>query len=905
MNSGSHRDPLEELADEFVSRYRLGERPAVSEYAKRYPELADEVRAVFPALVMMEDLASSSDGSSSAPIALQDGEDEEAPEQLGDFRIVREIGRGGMGIVYEAEQMCLQRRVAVKVLPTASLRSRSSRARFLREAQSAARLHHTNIVPVFGVGEEHGLQYYAMQYIEGRGLDQVVREMSGETERNGLWVKRASLISGITGGSAVAGSAADASEGESETAVGDTETGHLADTAIAPRPGMPAGAETTTIREGKPAQARYWESVARIGVQVSDALEHSHAHGILHRDIKPGNLLLDGQGTVWVTDFGLARTDDDDENVTATGEVVGTLRYSAPEQIEGNVDARSDVYSLGLTMYELLAMQPAFTERSRRRLADQVVRGEIRPLRKIDPEIPRDLETIVHKAIRRDPEARYQSAGEFTADLRRFLNGEPIHARRVTLTERVWRWCRRNPVVTWSVVGSVAAILVTLSAAVAIISRDRSNLEQLASENGRLLEEELRNNQQLREANRLEQEATRLAKRRAIEKSAVFDFLVLDMFKAGLPARARGKDLTLRAMLEQAANRVGARFDDQPAEEAAVRTAIGTVYYRMGEFDKARVQWKTAWDLRRRHFGEQDLATLSSMRNLANALHKQGHYQEGIQLQVSALATLRKLYGSEHPETLRMLSDLGATLHSQGKYPEALARLQAAFEGKKKTQGESHRDTLVTMSNIAVTLQKMERYREAERINRRALDLMQQTYGKDHPRVLGRLSLVTLGNLALNLSKQERHAEAEALNRRLLLTRRRLLGNDHPETLTAINNLAANLVALKKPVDAQRLYQEIYTRSKTSAGPYHPQTLMAANNLAWTVHEKGESLEARRIFTQLLGIARRELGADHPVVATIESNLAKLPVVGGIAGKKQGGAKAARSLKKVPAKTNK
>ena len=190
----------------------------------------------------------------------------------------------------------------------------------------------------------------------------------------------------------------------------------------------------------------YWQSVARIGVQVAEALEHAHKQGVLHRDVKPSNLLLDNGGTVWVTDFGLAKVEDQ-PNLTHTGDILGTLRYMPPEAFDGRADQRGDVYSLGLTLYELLAMRPAFDEKERNQLIKRVTTEEPPRLDKLNREIPRDLVTIVHKAIDRETARRYPTAAALAGDLRRFLADEPIQARRASPTERWWRWCRRNPVV--------------------------------------------------------------------------------------------------------------------------------------------------------------------------------------------------------------------------------------------------------------------------------------------------------------------------------------------------------------------------------------------------------------------------------------------------------------------------
>ncbi len=372
-----------------------------------------------------------------------------APERMGDFRILRVIGQGGMGIVYEAEQVSLGRRVALKVLPQALRLDATRKARFEREARAAAKLHHTNIVQVFGVGEHDGLPYYVMQLIDGRGLDMLLLEL------------RSAPATSIPATLA-------ASPPHEPRPADNGATLALppspADGLALPPP-TPTEAGAATIRSGSGGssssgarRSSYWRDVARIGVQVADALEYAHRQGILHRDVKPSNLLLDAQGTVWVTDFGLAKADDSD-NLTQAGDIIGTLRYMPPEAFEGRGDRRADIYALGLTLYELLALRPAYGEADRHQLVKQVMNTEPERLDRINALIPRDLITIVHKAADRDPERRYQTAGELAADLRRFLADEPIRARRVSQVERYVRWAKRNPGVAM-LGGALTAVLV-------------------------------------------------------------------------------------------------------------------------------------------------------------------------------------------------------------------------------------------------------------------------------------------------------------------------------------------------------------------------------------------------------------------------------------------------------------
>jgi WD40 repeat protein/serine/threonine protein kinase len=476
-DSRSERNPVEELAEEFLGRYRRGEQPDVAEYTARYPALAQQIRDLFPALVMMEevqpgeeDTLSGTPGSAAVPRL----------QRLGDFRILREVGHGGMGVVYEAEQESLGRHVALKVLLTHSLLDPKQLQRFHREARAAARLHHTNIVPVYGVGESEGLHYYIMQFIQGQGLDQVLAELRrlerlrspatrktvAESASMGLPadVHITAVVKALLTGrfslsevEAVTrtveatpsprvppGQVLEGSEPERRpqpprlTAPADTEKEASSSATIH----LPGQSEHSTLSHSS---NQYFQSVARIGVQVADALAYAHGQGILHRDIKPSNLLLDTMGTVWVTDFGLAKALGDQDDLTHTGDIVGTLRYMAPERFSGKGDVRSDVYSLGLTLYELVTLRPAFAETNRNKLIQEVIHEEPPRPRKFNAAVPRDLETVILKATARDPGQRYQAPAALAEDLKRFLEDRPIRARRANVRERLWRWCRRNP----------------------------------------------------------------------------------------------------------------------------------------------------------------------------------------------------------------------------------------------------------------------------------------------------------------------------------------------------------------------------------------------------------------------------------------------------------------------------
>jgi hypothetical protein len=438
-------DPiLNDLIEEVASQLQAGKAVDLEAYARKHPDYAEQLRQLLPAVQVLADLGSAKAAGVGSANTLA-GWLPAVGGRLGDYRIRRPIGRGGMGVVYEAEQVSLGRRVALKVLPVEAARDGRVLARFQRESRAAAQLHHSNIVPVFEVGQQGNVSFYAMQYIEGQPLDQVIQELQ--------------QLRAASGGPACRDTARAAGAGARSLLTGPFEPAPSRDATrdAQPEPGEPqpaaAPAPPTPAARSEPSERslvawddpRYCRQVARMGLQVAEALAYAHGRGVVHRDIKPSNLLLDRAGIVWVSDFGLAKTQE--QALTETGDLVGTVRYMAPERFGGVCDVRADVYALGLTLYELLVLQPAFDGQDRLHLVEQIGRQEPARLRTLDPRIPRDLETLVMKAIEKDPRRRYASADDLAEDLRRFLADEPILARRIGPVERLGRWGRRNPLV--------------------------------------------------------------------------------------------------------------------------------------------------------------------------------------------------------------------------------------------------------------------------------------------------------------------------------------------------------------------------------------------------------------------------------------------------------------------------
>jgi eukaryotic-like serine/threonine-protein kinase len=467
-DSGFTDARLAEALKDYLAELEAGRIPDRQSFEARYPELAGQLDDCLIGLEFIQKAASGfrAPGPHTNPCATA----EIRPGTVvGDFHVVRLIGRGGMGVVYEAEQLSLNRRVALKVLPHTAALDPVQLQRFKNEAQAAAHLHHQNIVPVHAVGCEGGVYYYAMQFIEGQTLAGIIydlRQMNSPAKAGPPTALSTTVTPELASRETPLPPSAltrDGSEVSDADAAVTSATANVPESMSSAAMGVsqgPRGGESSTDTPS------FFRTVAQLGAQAAEALEHAHNVGVVHRDIKPANLLVDARGNLWITDFGLAHVQGDTQ-LTMTGDVIGTLRYMSPEQAmakRGLLDERTDIYSLGATLYELLTLEPAFDGSDRQELLHQIAFEEPRPPRRLNRAVPIDLETILLKALAKEPSGRYATAQEMADDLRRFLADEPVFARRPTPLQKAAKWCRRHRalVATAGVVGVLGLIVSTV-----------------------------------------------------------------------------------------------------------------------------------------------------------------------------------------------------------------------------------------------------------------------------------------------------------------------------------------------------------------------------------------------------------------------------------------------------------
>ena len=791
---------FESVMARCLQRLDEGDESTVDELARQHPQYADRLRRRVQLLL---------DAG-----LLRGG------RRFGPYRVVDALDRGGMGVVYKALDERSETLVALKALPSRLVGNPRSRARFEREARAAASLRHPGIVPMLEVGESDDVPWYAMAYVDGRTLAQVLESLSA-----------------------------------THVPAAELETTHLDQALGGPTPPPEGGAS----RRGR----QYVDAVCLLVHDVAEALAHAHAQGVVHRDIKPSNILVRRDGRALLFDFGLARGDDD-ESLTLTGDFAGTPHYVSPEQVAPRgrrVDARTDIYSLGVTLYELLTLRRPFEAGSLEEATRNILDRDAVPVRRLNPAVPRDLATICAKAMEKDPERRYATAADLAADLARLLEDAPIVAQPPGLAARAWRWVARRR----------AAVAAGVLLAVLVLGTPlmlwRTNVV-------------------------LRAEAARTERVNAFLQS---------LFESPSPYRA-GRDVTLTEVLDVAVASLGAEFGDDPLTEGALRRTLAQTYMHLGRMDEAQQQFEAAVAvLTGLERGSAPAERAQALRGLGVVLsNKRIEFERAEALMREALAIQRSLptagvdevantlmslsnhrlvqddkqggealarealelaaaHADASPLTLsRARTALGALLWRQRNYDEAEALLRAALDTQVELLVAGHpRHVRTGMELGGLYLYRGEPER-AEGVYRELLPPAVEVLGDDHPDVARLRQL-----LSRTLASRERWAEVEALLEQVVPVYRRAYPDGHDHLASALTNLGRARFQTGRRQDAVAPMQEALDMYRGVWGEHHPMVGEAAINLSWVLEQADRVDESEAVLTGLREGYAERYGADH------------------------------------------
>jgi non-specific serine/threonine protein kinase/serine/threonine-protein kinase len=808
----SEEDRVDRVIAEYLRAAEVGQAPDQHELLSRHPDLASQLAAFFAdqdqaqswtkalrplipdslvarrchcphchhalevVAVVSEEVSCPSCGSTfrvepaePSPLAGQ--------RRLGRFELLEAVGTGAFGTVYKARDLELDRIVAIKIPRAGHLATKEDLDRFLREGRSLAQIHHPGIVPVYEVGQADGLPYLVTEFVQGKTLAELLQTHPFTSQ----------------------------------------------------------------------------ESAALIA-KVAGALQYAHERGIVHRDLKPSNILLESvvrgsssvaadeeravacygpqatdYGLPKVTDFGLAKREGFETTMTVEGQVLGTPAYMSPEQAAGEahrVDGRSDVYSLGVVLYQMLTGEVPFRG-TVRMLLYQVLHDEPRSPRSLNDRVPRDLETVCLNCLRKEPGKRYATALALADDLGRFLMGEAILARPMGRGERLWRWCRRNKAPV------VAATIITVSLVGGIIGTSLGMVQARRSA-----------------------EAARVAKVQ-IEKS---NEILVSIFR-NLDPKAEekeGKDLRvlLGERLDEAVRQLEGEAAGDPLAVARMQLWLGHSLRELGHLDQAQVVLEKSRQTREELLGADHPDTLASKHNLAVLYQERGCYEDAEQLFKQVVEGYRNKLGSDHSDTLASMNSLAVLYLNRGRYDDAEPLFKQALEGYRHNLDPDEPAVLTSMGMLAELYKARERYDEAEPLCEQVLGGFRNKLGPDHPNTLG-----AMNNLAALYQDRERYDQAEPLCKQVLDICRHKLGPDHPNTLLSMNNLAALYWSMKRLDRSIPLFEECLKLQKAKLGSNHPDTLLTFANLGVNYRDAGRLQEATRCLEEALASARKLPGS--------------------------------------------
>ncbi len=804
---GPDQERLARILDDYLVAIERGLPVSPEELLEKYPEDAAQLRGYLSGLQLFHAVAGALpqvQGSLLGPGMPQPA------ETIGDYRLVREIGRGGMGVVYEAWQLSLRRRVALKILPFTVAHDAKQLSRFKNEAQAAAQVQHPNIVPVFAVGEENGVHYYVMQLIEGQSLT--------------------SLLDGLrSGGRTPHGTTAPNHPNQTLTWHKASQAGHFESNATSPQVPL----NIVPMRAGDTAD--HIRVVARLGLQAAEALHAAHEYGVVHRDVKPSNLLLDDQGKLWVTDFGLARCREDQAEpgfgrLTQTGDILGTMRYMSPEQALGRaalIDERTDVYSLGITMYELATLHHPADEVSDIQGYFDRNRQAPKPLRHWNRHIPRDFQTIVLKCIAEFPHERYGTAHELAEDLDRFLEGRPIAASPPSLFARAGKWAKRRRGVVYAAAAVLFVGLIGAASSMMLFEHEK------AAESRRALEQARTHRHEIGD--------------------------VLNLFTTQYPdqLRASGAEGVRHQMLQDALDYYQ-KFEKEAVDDPTLATDLALAYSKSGSLSEQMGNKKQALEL-----------------------HKKSE----------AVWDERLAHDPSNVEYARNLAicqnNIGLLLASSGQPSEGLARLRQASETQARlaaadsSSTDLAADLATTHGNLGLVLSQSNDKPDAVKEYATAIEIQERLTKSPNASQAVLRSLAASYNNFGGLQDDARAKLATDVYQKAIAIQRKLVESDQinriyqadlARTYNNLGYLSSRIKDWKKAElcygDAIRLQEEL-VKASPLAGAYRRDLAISYNNLGMTQSRGGRLAEAESSFRKSAKLNATLLAAQPNDVETL------------------------------------